>query len=369
MKKILVISSFPANYRVDVFKGLAYQYELTVLFGSVSDENRNAKWFIKNNEFPYYDVSSEKGKTKAKECFRDLRNYDLLLAYDWYQQWALKFELKAKLLGIPYVINCDGAFIRPFHLKDFIKKFFVKNASACLAGGFHAKEYFMHYGATPKKIYVHKFTSLHKADILERPLSVAEKKYLRRKLNLGEKKMVLSIGQFIPRKGFDILIDAWRTANISDAQLVIIGGGQLAKEYQRIIYENKIPNITIMDFVPFNQIFDYYKAANIFALATREDIWGLIVNEAMSCGIPVLVADRCIAGLELIKDGFNGVVIKNNTATEWAKSLLKFLSYSEEELMKMGNNAISTVSEYTIENTINDDINAIDNIIGVDTKK
>lgn len=50
-------------------------------------------------------------------------------------------------------------------------------------------------------------------------------------------------------------------------------------------------------------------AADIFVHPTREDIWGLVVNEAMAKGLPVITTDRCVAGLELIKNESVGRIV------------------------------------------------------------
>ena len=64
-------------------------------------------------------------------------------------------------------------------------------------------------------------------------------------------------------------------------------------------------------------------AADAFVLPTREDIWGLVINEAMAYGLPVVTTDRCNAGLELIKNNVNGYVVHVDDKGELAKKLQK----------------------------------------------
>lgn len=362
MKKILVLSSFPASYRVDVFKGLMKKYKLTVLFGTDENENRNPDWFVKNGELKYYLVNRKDGSIVAKECYKNLKKFDLILGYDWYATWALKFELKAMLLNIPYIVNCDGAFIRKSFLKDIVKRLLVSKAAACFAGGEYARQYFLHYGAKAKKIYIHHFTSLHKENILKTICTEEDKQRLRKALGLSDKKVVLSIGQFVYRKGFDILLNAWAGLDRKDAQLVIVGGGDLRFEYERLIDEQYIENVTIIDFVPFNEIFKYYMAADVFALATREDIWGLIVNEAMANGIPVLISDKCIAGLELVENGKTGFIIENNEIQNWVERLEKVLNDIDLR-QNMGKAGLAKIHNWTIENIVKSHLEILDRVI------
>lgn len=362
MKKILILSSFPAGYRVDVFKGLAEQYNITVIFGADHNENRNPDWFVKNNEFHYYLVNTDEGRKVAGQCYNSLDSFDIILGYDWVRPWALKFLFKAMRLHIPYALNCDGAFIHKSFVKTAVKRFFISRATACFAGGDAAKEYFLHYGAKEEQVYIHHFTSLHEENIRDRVVTDAERAELRKKLGLPEKTTVLSIGQFIYRKGFDILLDAWKQAGV-DAQLVIIGGGDLRPEYESQIRDKNISNVIIMDFVPFKEIFDYYMASDVFALATREDVWGLIVNEAMACGVPVMVSDKCIAGLELIENGKSGFVVEGNTVDNWADKLELILSDTDMR-NQMSQRSLDKIRGNTISAIVKNHIKVIDGILG-----
>lgn len=363
MKKILVLSSFPANYRVKVFAGIMENYEGTVLFGTGKNENRNADWFVKRSEFPFYIVDTLEGKKKAQECFKNLKDYDLILAYDWYQPWCIKFEIKALMLNIPYIVNCDGALpVYKKGPKELVKKFIISHAKKCLSGGEYAKKYFLHYGANESNVVIHNFTSLTKEKIVSKPLTATEKSDKRKYLGLPDKTTVLAIGQFIERKGFDILLEAWGKIATDSVQLLIIGGGDKRPEYEALIKKDEIKNVIIKDFVPFEKIFEFYQASDVFALATREDIWGLIVNEAMASGVPVLISDKCIAGIELIENGLNGYVIEENSVDNWAKKLHMILADGENRY-QMALNNLQKIQDWTLDNTVAIDMKAMKQVI------
>lgn len=99
----------------------------------------------------------------------------------------------------------------------------------------------------------------------------------------------------------------------------------------------------------------------MFALATREDIWGLIVNEAMANSTPVLISDKCVAGLELINNGRNGFIISNNDVDEWAEKIKQCLA-DEKLCYSMAEQGRKTIGDYTIEKTICADLDVIDGI-------
>ena len=74
------------------------------------------------------------------------------------------------------------------------------------------------------------------------------------------------------------------------------------------------------------ELFQYYLASDIFVLPTREDVWGLVVNEAMACGLPVITTNKCGAGIELIENGVNGMIVKAGDSDSLAKGIETLLN-------------------------------------------
>ena len=367
MKKILVISSFPAPYRVGVFKGLSDYYELDVFFTVDKDQSRSKDYFAKKEEFKYYVLSNSDDLRYFRECVKKLKQYDLVLAYDWYLKDALMVELRCIMSGVPYIINCDGAFTDEKSgmadiIKNTVKKFFIKHSSLCFAGGRNAEKYFEFYGAKPEKIKIHNFSSLYESDILKAPVSQKKKSEIKAQLNLKQRRTVLSIGQFIHRKGFDLLLEAWE--GLDDRyQLVIIGGGEEKDDYVKIIKQHNYENVVIIDFLPKETVFEHYRAVDLFVLPTREDIWGLVINEAMACGLSIVSSDRCVAALELVNNGINGCIVKSEDAIQLHNALDEMLALDNQKLYEMGRCSIAYIKEYTVEAIVESHIKNINKVI------
>lgn len=359
--KILIISSFPAPYRVDVFKEISKVHETTVFFETNKDQNRSAEWFVKNSQFKFEILDNKISKENYKQALKNIKQFDVVLAYDFYLKSAMIAQLICIFNKIPYFINCDGAFINNNFIKKQIKSYFIKNARGCFASGIYAKKYFMYYGAKEENIYIHDFTSLHGEDILEERISDNEKQKLKEILGLTGKKVVLSIGQFIERKGYDILLEAWKSVN-KEYELVIIGGGILEKEYLDFIEEHNLKNVKILGYKSKEDIKQYYKAADVFVLPTREDIWGLVINEAMANGLPIITTDKCIAGIELIENGKNGFIIKANDSNELSDRIIEVIN-DEKVLRTMSINNIKKISGKVVKNIGISHIKVINNCI------
>ncbi len=350
-KNVLVIASYPAPYRVGVFKKLSEQYDMDVFFATCKNENRNPDWFCKSGELSFDVLDNEAANSKYEKALKNLRAYDFVLAYDPTLKPAMKAIVKCRLLRVPYFVNNDGAFIsKGSFVKKSVKKFLYSGAKLCFASGEFSKKYFIAFGANSDRVRIHNFTSLNETDILKEKISEKEKSQLRTQLKLKTDNVyVITVGQFIERKGFDLLLKGWNKLNGENAELIIVGGGDDRPKYEAFIAENKLDNVTIIDFLDKKDLYEYYKASDIFILPTREDVWGLVINEAMACGLPVISSDNCIAAQELITPGENGFIYPVYSIDAMTNCLQQLID-NKELRDEMAENNIIKIQGNTIEN-------------------
>lgn len=358
--KILAFADFPSPYRVEVFKGLAKEYDMLVVFDKMSDQNRNAAWFCKNTGLNSISLLEEAGRMQFEKELKQIKKYDLVLAYDYHIKNAIRLEIDCIKNKVPYIMNLDGAFIRKNFIKNIIKRYLVTHAAGYFASGNHAAEYFKYFGADENKIYYHPFTSLHADEVLKEPLSETEKTRYKKKLGVDKSKMVLTIGQFIHRKGFDVLLEAWNKKLDESCSLVIVGGGEEENQYRQYIADHNLENVQLVGFKQKEEIFEYYKAADLFVLPTREDIWGLVINEAMACGLPVISTNMCLGAVELIENGINGYIVPVNNSNELTEAMKKLLCVDSSVI---GIVNLQKITNYTYENVIKSHIQAINELV------
>lgn len=160
------------------------------------------------------------------------------------------------------------------------------------------------------------------------------------------KKIAISVGQFIHRKGFDVLLRAWAECD-KEYELYIIGAEPTA-EYIELKKELGLDNVHFEGFKTKEVLKEYYQAADLFVLPTREDIWGLVINEAMANGLPVITTDKCVAGLELIENGVNGYIVPVENSHDLARQINTVLS-DDALRQSMSANSLARVRPYTIE--------------------
>ncbi len=86
----------------------------------------------------------------------------------------------------------------------------------------------------------------------------------------------------------------------------MLGTGPLREEMMRQVERERIPEVSFPGFQQLDALLGYYAGAGAFVHPARQEQWGLVVNEAMACGLPVLVSRTVGAAYDLVQDGVNG---------------------------------------------------------------
>lgn len=348
--KILWITNIPSPYRVDFFNELGKYCELTVIFEKKTSDERDDSWLrYETKHFNAVFLSGKSVGVAEAFCvgivkYLHKNRYDHIVVTNFSDPTGMLAVTALKAKKIPYIIESDGGFAGTGQgIKEKIKKWLLSNASLYFSTAKEHDNYYMTYGAKKEEIVRYPFTSLHNRDILSEPISMETKLLIRKKLGMREEKIILAVGQFIYRKGYDILIEAVST--MSNVGCYIIGGTP-SDEYTNLIHKFNARNVHFVDFKCKPELDEYYMAADLFVHPTREDIWGLVINEAMAKGLPVVTTDRCVAGLELIENSNIGSIVPIDNAVELKNAIENQLASSNYETKK---EILEKVRNYTIE--------------------
>jgi glycosyltransferase involved in cell wall biosynthesis len=129
---------------------------------------------------------------------------------------------------------------------------------------------------------------------------------------LGEKRYtvfrVIQVGGVTLRKGVLTLLDAFARAKLSNAELWFVGGGFETSGMQSSINAMSSPGVSFYRPVPQAKLRDYYNQSSVFVLASVADGFGMVVAQAMACGLPVIVTEN-VGAKDLIVDGVNGFIV------------------------------------------------------------
>lgn len=360
--KILFLVNIPSPYRVDFFNELGELCDLTVLYERKIASDRNENWVSnKTNSFKEIflkGINVRKDAAFNPGVIKYLKKglFDLIVIGGYSTPTGMFAIEYCNLKKIPFILNADGGIInQESNIKFKIKKRYISKANAWLSTGINTSNYLTHYGAKSETIYHYPFTSIKDKDITSSALSSDAKSNIKNKLGLQNKPTAIAVGRFIHTKGFDVLIESWKNVQ-DDYNLLIIGEGEKKDELNEQIKSLNLNNVKLLDFMKTKDLEEYYKASDIFILPTRGDVWGLVINEAMACGLPIITTDKCVAGLELVTNNENGFIIPVDDGVALALRVNELLKNSELREV-MGRKSIEKIKMYTVENMAEQHLN------------
>lgn len=204
-------------------------------------------------------------------------------------------------------------------------KFFVRYASNYITYGSRASHYLISLGAKPDKIEV--FLNDVNQSYFSKKAKIyrSRRKALLKKYGIKTPRNIIYVGQLIERKGVDLLLRSYLKfkGTHHNFGLIIVGYGQQKEELLRYAEMNRLVNVYFFEFVDQYDLPPFYACADILVLPSKEEVWGLVVNEALHSGLKVVVSDACGCAPDLIKPGFNGFVFKSGSILALLNKLKK----------------------------------------------
>ncbi len=367
------LTLFP--YRVDWLSELGKEADVDIFYLSDTDKDRNHQWMSKRPDNCRYTLMKSiripfLGNISfdfIKYVSKNGQNYDVIIldGYGFTTQILNCIYLNSKKYR--YFVNIDGI-VKNEHENKWIgavKKSIIGRFPYCLCGSFSSNRILNEYGVSDSRIINHPFSSLHTNDIFDCVADTEEKRRLRKKHNIPEKKMILSVGRFSYMggygKGFDVLVKAAKRMG-NDIGWYIVGG-PATEEFKKMTENTK--NVHFVDFLDRNMLKEFYRASDLFCLMTVSDVWGLVVNEAMACALPVITTYKCVAGLDLVRNGINGFLVEPGDDAALEKYVCEILN-NQTEAVRMSEASLDMINNYTVEKMAEIHLKAFREIISAD---
>jgi glycosyltransferase involved in cell wall biosynthesis len=228
---------------------------------------------------------------------RWVSDHDAVVVYGYSHPWMLLAALMCRMRRVPYLLRAESARqgkatgLRR-HLRNAVARAVVSASAAGLAIGQLNEEFYRHYGASriiwaPYSVDDERFAG---------PPSISRSELLSRWNLDSHKPVILFCGKLTPRKRpLDLCVAAKALAH--DVNVLFVGDGVLADEVRACL----LPGAgAITGFINQSELPAYYHAADIIALPSEWEPWGLVVNEAMAAGVIPVVSDRVGAGPDLV---------------------------------------------------------------------
>jgi glycosyltransferase involved in cell wall biosynthesis len=212
-----------------------------------------------------------------------------------------------RLHRVPYVLLVESHDSGPKagwrrQVKQTVVPPVVRGASSVLVTGSLAGESVVALGAQPDRVRVFANT-VDVAAYGDRADALAPRRdELRESLGLARDEVaVVFVGRLAPEKGLDTLV---RAAAEADMPLILVGDGS-----ERARLESLGGRVAFTGDRPWESVVETYVAADVFALLSTHEPWGVVVNEAAACGLPLVLSDRVGAARDLLRDGENGFLV------------------------------------------------------------
>lgn len=342
-----VVTSHPIQYQAPWFRALAKRIDLAVYFAhrATGQDQATAGFGVSfdwdTDLTSGYDhrflqnVSSSPGIVRFGGC--DTPSIPEVLAADridvvavngWHLKSYLQAARAARSLRIPVMARTDSHLDTPRPaltraVKAITHPLFLRQFDMFLPAGDRAAQYLRRYGVPESRIRVVPYCIDVEAFRSAADHGRNKRDRLRAELGvLDGEKLVVFVGKLIAAKGIPILIEA--LAQLSAAgralRLVVAGSGPLAGELAEMTKARALP-ATFIGFVNQTRLPEIYAAADVLALPSCSETWGLVVNEAFACGLPAIVSDRVGCAPDMITDGVTGTVFQAGNVGQLADAI------------------------------------------------
>ena len=316
--RVFWLFNHPAPYKVSLWNCLGKKCELTVFIERSSEAGRNAIFYgtkaanfkaIFGKPLPLGGFNSW-SREPIKYLANAKEDYDVVVLNGWRTFTEMHAISFCKKHHIPYVFAINGG-IKKDKEGRFAKKMkcrYIGGAPYYLSPEPNSSDYLIHYGANPENITLFPYGSASHGEVLSTPCPQNQKERLRRKLGIEGAKVFVSSGQLIERKNYEQLIRLWAKMP-EDHTLYIAGEGKQEPRLAKLIEELGLKNVFLLGYLNREAQFSYFRAADCFVLLSKEDIYGHVIIEAFSQGLPVVASDKMNAAKGFIENGKNGMVV------------------------------------------------------------
>ena len=285
----------------------------------------------------------------VKELWKN--QYDALFVHSYAYATHILAILAARLKGVKVLVRSDlnllvGCPWRRRLLKRLLLPLFFKLIDGFMAIGKLNREYYEHYGASKDKLYLAPYAVNNEWFFAQRDLYLPQKQKLKEELGIPpEGKVILYAAKFLKLKRPIDLIRAFERLNLPDAFLVMVGDGEERPACEDYVKARKLQGVYFVGFKNQSELPKFYAMADVFVLSSKGDMWGLVLNEAMCFGLPVIATDQVGAAYDLIRHGENGFVYPVGDI-EGLSAYLKRILKDDELRAKMGKVSLEIIKKW-----------------------
>jgi glycosyltransferase involved in cell wall biosynthesis len=256
---------------------------------------------------------------------------DCVVVSGWSTFAAQVAILWCRLRRVPYVVLVESHDTGPKAgwrrvVKGSVVPAVLRGASSVLVAGSLARDSVVSHGARPERVRVFANT-IDVASYAERCHRASTRRQeLRRRLGLADDAVaVLCVARLVPEKDIDTLL---RASAIAGVRPVLAGSGPERSRLERLAGELSLDAIFLGE-RPWDELVEVYVSADVFALLSEHEPWGVVVNEAAACSLPLVLSNRVGAAADLLREAENGFLVPAGDVGAAAEALRRLAADAE----------------------------------------
>ncbi|MGD1914086.1 MAG: glycosyltransferase family 4 protein [Rivularia sp. (in: cyanobacteria)] len=359
--KAIILTEIISPYRIPPFNYLAQDEEidLTVFFFAETESRRS--WLVEKEKIQFnYKVlwGLQLGKSyQSAPVFLNpdviyqlwKQQPDVIICGGWHHFSHWLALVYAQMTKTPLLIWSESTLKDErsvSNIKHKLKTWIINQADGYIISGNAQKKYLLNLGAKQDRIYI-------APNAVDSNFFTCETQRYRQQKTMWKDKLgingcvILYVGRLIDEKGIPELLEAFtKLSPHNQVTLIIVGDGSRSQDYHLFCQQNQLNNVVFTGFQPQTALPQYYGIADIFVFPTKSDPWGLVVNEAMAAGLPIICSDAAGAAPDLVVNGKNGYLVPVRDVKKLSEAL-QILVEDESLREKMGLYSQEIIANYT----------------------
>ncbi len=327
-----ILATHPVQYHAPLYRALAEAFDLEVFFAHRQSADGQAdagfgvafEWDVPlldgyahrflANRARRPDVGTFAGcdTPEVAEAIAQGR-FDAFIVVGWYTRSHWQAIRACWRTSTPVLMRGDSHLLNPSSLprravKTALYRTFVPRLDACLPVGRRSAAYFRHYGARPDRVFAVPYSVDAAFFAGEATRHRQERAARRARHGLGPDAVVFAlVGKLISvKRPLDFVEAIGRLARrVPGVEGLIVGDGPLRSSVEAAIAQTGAP-VRLAGFFNQSRMPEAYALADVLVLPSMSETWGLVVNEAMACGLPAVVSDVVGCAPDLVEPGRTG---------------------------------------------------------------
>lgn len=295
--------------------------------------------------------------TRFRTLLQHTRHFkpDVVNLTGYYDPAQLLLLLFCKLRGIRTVLSTESNAFDHARTgwKEKLKRWLIQQFDGYICFGSHSEHYVLQLGAQPHQILTNRAAVVNDAVLRANYEQARPQREARLRQHGLLPRNFIFVGRFTEVKNLDGLIEAFARAKKTAVQteqwgLILVGEGALKEAVRQ---QARYAGLDSVHFLPGTEWYNVPAAlalADVLVLASYSETWGLVVNEAMVCGLPVLVSEQCGCASDLVRVGENGFTFKWNDVEQLSRLLQNLMDTPAPTLAVMGEESRRIIEAFSL---------------------